>query len=153
MNAAYHQVKTDVSNSWQETAVWRSDLYLTSGILGLGVLCVLALTSLPSVGHSLNWREFTFVQSSLGYTALFLSVLHVLFFGWDFAFDRSAYQFFLPPVFLLSLVLPCCVLIGRLLLLLPCCACRLNKIRRGWESKRHRRSQITTENGQVFGDC
>ncbi|XP_055015843.1 metalloreductase STEAP3-like [Boleophthalmus pectinirostris] len=62
LNAAYRQVKAGVENSWVETQVWRSDLYLSSGILGLGVLCVLALTSLPSVGHALNWREFTFVQ-------------------------------------------------------------------------------------------
>uniref|UniRef100_A0A3B3ZNZ1 Uncharacterized protein n=1 Tax=Periophthalmus magnuspinnatus TaxID=409849 RepID=A0A3B3ZNZ1_9GOBI len=59
LNAAYQQVL----DSWVETQVWRSDLYLSSGILGLGVLCVLALTSLPSVGQALNWREFTFVQA------------------------------------------------------------------------------------------
>uniref|UniRef100_A0A3B3ZQ65 Ferric oxidoreductase domain-containing protein n=1 Tax=Periophthalmus magnuspinnatus TaxID=409849 RepID=A0A3B3ZQ65_9GOBI len=121
--------------AYQQTQVWRSDLYLSSGILGLGVLCVLALTSLPSVGQALNWREFTFVQSGLGYTSLVLSVAHVLFFGWDFAFLPRAYQYYLPPVFLLSLVLPCCVLIGRFLLLLPCCSVPLNRIRRGWESK------------------
>ncbi|KAK7889709.1 hypothetical protein WMY93_025269 [Mugilogobius chulae] len=64
LNAAYRQVKADKADSWVETQVWRSDLYLSSGILGLGVLSVLALTSLPSVGHTLNWREFTFVQSA-----------------------------------------------------------------------------------------
>lgn len=53
------QVKADVETHEQ---VWRSDLYLSSGILGLGVLALLALTSLPSVGNALNWREFTFVQ-------------------------------------------------------------------------------------------
>lgn len=152
LNAAYHQVKAGVADSWVETQVWRSDLYLSSGILGLGVLCVLALTSLPSVGHSLNWKEFTFVQSGLGYTALTLSILHVLFFGWDFAFHPSAYQFYLPPVYLLSLVLPCCVLIGRLLLFLPCFAFRLTKIRRGWESKQHRQTEGTQHNGLLFGD-
>ncbi|XP_072300379.1 metalloreductase STEAP3 [Eucyclogobius newberryi] len=151
LNAAYRQVKAGVADSWVETQVWRSDLYLSSGILGLGVLCVLALTSLPSVGHALNWREFTFVQSGLGYTALALSVAHVLFFGWDFALHPEAYQYYLPPVFLLSVALPCCVLIGRFLLFLPCCALRLNKIRRGWESERNVR-QKKRENGDEFGD-
>ncbi|KAJ0070656.1 hypothetical protein NL108_017326, partial [Boleophthalmus pectinirostris] len=152
LNAAYRQYRqAGVENSWVETQVWRSDLYLSSGILGLGVLCVLALTSLPSVGHALNWREFTFVQSGLGYTSLVLSVAHVLFFGWDFALHPWAYQYYLPPVFLLSLLLPCCVLIGRCLLLLPCCSVRLERIRRGWESERHRPKQ-TQDNGDVFGD-
>uniref|UniRef100_A0AAV2K1P6 STEAP family member 3, metalloreductase n=1 Tax=Knipowitschia caucasica TaxID=637954 RepID=A0AAV2K1P6_KNICA len=137
LNAAFRQVKQGVADSWEEAQVWRSDLYLSSGILGLGVLSVLALTSLPSVGHTLNWREFTFVQSGLGYLSLALSVAHVLFFGWDMALHSWAYPYFLPPLFLLSLVLPCCVLIGRLLLLAPCCALRLHKIRRGWESSRH----------------
>lgn len=62
LNAAYRQVQAGVADSWVEPQVWRSDLYLSSGILGLGLLSVLALTSLPSVGTTLNWREFTFVQ-------------------------------------------------------------------------------------------
>lgn len=118
--------------------MWRSDLYLSCGILGLGVLTLLAVTSLPSVGNALNWREFTFVQSGLGYAALALSVMHTLFFGWDFAFFPGAYPYYLPPVYLLALILPCTVLVGRLVLGLPCLAFRLAKIRRGWESARHR---------------
>ena len=57
-------MKTGVENSWVEQLVWRSDLYLSCGILGLGILAVLAVTSLPSVGNALNWKEFTFVQVS-----------------------------------------------------------------------------------------
>lgn len=138
LNAAYRQVRAGVENSWVEQQVWRSDLYLSCGILGLGVLSLLAVTSLPSVGNALNWREFTFVQSSLGYAALTLSVMHTLFFGWDFAFFPGAYPYYLPPVYLLALVLPCVVLVGRVLLGLPCLAFRLARIRRGWESAKHR---------------
>lgn len=60
----YSQVRAGVENSWSEQMVWRSDLYLSCGILGFGVLTLLAITSLPSVGNALNWREFTFVQVS-----------------------------------------------------------------------------------------
>uniref|UniRef100_A0A4W6CXF7 STEAP3 metalloreductase n=1 Tax=Lates calcarifer TaxID=8187 RepID=A0A4W6CXF7_LATCA len=118
-------------------SVWRSDLYLSCGILGFGVLTLLAITSLPSVGNAFNWREFTFVQSGLGYTALTLSIMHTLFFGWDFAFFPVAYPYYLPPMYLLALILPCIVLVGRLFLALPCLTLRLAKIRRGWESARH----------------
>uniref|UniRef100_A0A4W6E1A1 STEAP3 metalloreductase n=1 Tax=Lates calcarifer TaxID=8187 RepID=A0A4W6E1A1_LATCA len=137
LNAAYHQVKADVENSSVGQQVWRSDLYLSCGILGFGVLTLLAITSLPSVGNAFNWREFTFVQSGLGYTALTLSIMHTLFFGWDFAFFPVAYPYYLPPMYLLALILPCIVLVGRLFLALPCLTLRLAKIRRGWESARH----------------
>ncbi|XP_035532524.1 metalloreductase STEAP3-like [Morone saxatilis] len=142
LNAAYRQVKAGVENSWVEQQVWRSDLYLSCGILGFGVLALLAVTSLPSVGNALNWREFTFVQSGLGYAALTLSVMHTLFFGWDFAFFPFAYPYYLPPVYLLALILPCTVLVGRIFLALPCITWRLAKIRRGWESARHRPPNI-----------
>ncbi|XP_040913516.1 metalloreductase STEAP3 isoform X2 [Toxotes jaculatrix] len=138
LNAAYHQVKAGVENSWVEQQVWRSDLYLSCGILGFGVLSLLAVTSLPSVGNALSWREFTFVQSGLGYAALTLSIMHTLFFGWDFAFFPVAYPYYLPPAYLLALILPCMVLIGRMFLALPCLTLRLAKIRKGWESARHR---------------
>jgi len=63
--------------------------------------------------------------------------MHTLFFGWDFAFFLVAYPYYLPPVYLLALVLPCIVIVGRLLLALPCLNVRLAKIRRGWESAQH----------------
>uniref|UniRef100_A0A8C5I879 STEAP family member 3, metalloreductase n=1 Tax=Gouania willdenowi TaxID=441366 RepID=A0A8C5I879_GOUWI len=119
----------------EHQSVWRSDLFLTCGILGLGVLSLLAVSSLPSVGKMLSWREFTFVQSGLGFTALTLSTMHTLFFGWDLVFHPSAYPYYMPPVHMLALVLPCLVLVGRVMVALPCVSRRLTRIRRGWERK------------------
>ncbi|XP_058643076.1 metalloreductase STEAP3 isoform X2 [Onychostoma macrolepis] len=62
VNTAYRQVNAGAEELWDELGVWRSELYLSCGVLGLGVLSLLAITSLPSVGNTLNWREFTFVQ-------------------------------------------------------------------------------------------
>ncbi|XP_067299204.1 metalloreductase STEAP3 [Pseudorasbora parva] len=137
VNTAYRQVKAGIEEPWDELAVWRSELYLSCGVLGLGVLSLLAITSLPSVGNTLNWREFTCVQSGLGYIALTLSIMHTLFFGWDFAFHIEAYPFYMPPSYVLAVVLPCIVLVGRCFLLLPCISTRLTRIRRGWERKRN----------------
>ncbi|KAJ8255992.1 hypothetical protein COCON_G00198560 [Conger conger] len=152
LNAAFNQVKAGIENSWVEKEVWRMELYLSFGILAMGVLSLLAVTSLPSVGNSLNWREFSFVQSRLGYTALGLGTLHALTFGWDRAFNAGSYPFYLPPSFMLELALPCAVLLGRLGLLLPCVARRLWRIRRGWDSQaRLARFQLPGEesNGAV----
>ncbi|KAG7467523.1 hypothetical protein MATL_G00154610 [Megalops atlanticus] len=147
LNAAYKQVQDKVENSWVEEEVWRMELYLSFGILALGVMALLAITSLPSVGNALTWREFTFIQSRLGYVALTIATLHVLTFGWNRAFDRAQYALYLPPSFVLELPLPCTVLLGRLGLTLPCAARRLARIRRGWESGRHLRFQPPSEAG------
>ncbi|KAK3543561.1 hypothetical protein QTP70_023897, partial [Hemibagrus guttatus] len=136
INTAYSQVKSGVEMPWDEQGVWRTDLYLSTGVLGLGMLSLLAITSLPSVGNILTWREFSFIQSGLGYAALTLSVMHTLVIGWNFAFSSKAYAFYMPPSYMLAVTLPCVVLVCRCFLLLPCVSTRLTRIRRGWESTR-----------------
>lgn len=76
-------------------------------------------------------------QSTLGYCALAMATVHTLIFGWNRAFDPDRYHFYLPPTYALVLILPLVVLLGRLLLLLPCLSSQLRKIRRGWEKTRH----------------
>ena len=53
---------TNKSHIWNEEEVWRMEIYLSLGVLALGMLSLLAVTSLPSIANSLNWREFSFVQ-------------------------------------------------------------------------------------------
>ncbi|TMS11905.1 Metalloreductase STEAP2 [Larimichthys crocea] len=131
------QVKAGTEESWVDEEVWRMELYLSAGIMALGLLSLLAVTSLPSVANAVNWREFTFIQSTLGYSALSMATVHTLLFGWDRAFDPAQYRFHLPPTFILVLILPLAVLLGRLALFVPCVARRLKQIRRGWEKSRH----------------
>lgn len=77
-------------------------------------------------------------QSTLGYIALLIATFHALLFGWKRAFEEEAYRFYLPPSFVVALVLPVTVIVGKGMLLLPCVAWRLKKIRRGCEnSQRH----------------
>lgn len=66
-----------------------------------------------------------------------MATLHTLLFGWGRAFDPTQYRLFLPPTFMLVLVLPMAALLCRAALLLPCVARRLGLIRRGWEGGRH----------------
>ncbi|XP_037617644.1 metalloreductase STEAP3-like [Sebastes umbrosus] len=122
---------------WDNEEVWRMELYVSVGIMALGLLALLAVTSLPSVADTVNWREFSFIQSTLGYCALSMATLHTLLFGWDRAFDPARYHFYLPPTFMLVLILPLAVLLCRLALFVPCVARRLRQIRRGWEKSRH----------------
>lgn len=80
---------------------------------------------------------FFHLQSTLGYCALTMATLHTVLFGWNRAFDEAQYRFYLPPTFILVLILPVTVLLGRLALSVPCVARRLQQIRRGWEKSRH----------------
>lgn len=137
LDAAVKQVKDGLENSWVDTEVWRMELYLSVGIMALGLLSLLAVTSLPSVAGTVNWREFSFIQSTLGYCALSMATLHAVFYGWNRAFDPAQYRFHLPPTFLLVLILPLTVLLGRLALFVPCVAWQLRRIRRGWEKSKH----------------
>ena len=66
---------------------------------------------------------------------LVLSTLHTLTYGWTRAFEESRYKFYLPPTFTLTLLVPCVVILAKVLFLLPCFSRRLYKIRRGWEKE------------------
>lgn len=56
------QVHANIENSWNEEEVWRIEMYISFGIMSLGLLSLLAVTSIPSVSSALNWREFSFIQ-------------------------------------------------------------------------------------------
>ncbi|CAL8322989.1 unnamed protein product [Boreogadus saida] len=82
-------------------------------------------------------------MSTLGYIALLIATFHGLLFGWKRAFEEDAYRFYLPPNFVVALALLVCVVLGKVLLLLPCVAAKLHCIRRGGESGRAARSLWT----------
>ncbi|KAG7524772.1 hypothetical protein JOB18_016709 [Solea senegalensis] len=137
LNSAYQQVHANVENSWNEEEVWRVEMYISFGIMSLGLLSLLAITSIPSVHSQLNWREFSFIQSTLGYIALLIATLHGLLFGWKRAFEEESYRFYLPPSFVVALALPVCVILGKVVMLLPCIAQKLHRIRRGMDSRQY----------------
>lgn len=130
---AYQQVHANIENAWNEEEVWRIEMYISFGIMSLGLLSLLAVTSIPSVSNALNWREFSFIQSTLGYVALLITTFHVLIYGWKRAFAEEYYRFYTPPNFVLALVLPSIVLLGKMMLLLPCIGRKLKRIKKGWE--------------------
>lgn len=76
---------------------------------------------------------FFLLKSTLGYVALLISTFHVLIYGWKRAFEEEYYRFYTPPNFVLALVLPSIVILGKIILLLPCVSRKLRRIRRGWE--------------------
>ncbi|KAG9276497.1 STEAP family member 1B-like [Astyanax mexicanus] len=133
LNWAYQQVQQKKEDAWIEDDVWRMEIYISLGILGLGVLALLAISSLPSISDTLNWREFQFVQRTLGYTALFLCTAHALVYGWRKWVEQKQYVCYTPPSFILATFLPAMVLLMKTVLAMPCLNRRLDHIRHGWE--------------------
>lgn len=80
-------------------------------------------------------------QSKLGYLALFFCTLHTYLYGSKRFLEVSTYKWFTPPGYMLSLVLPTVVMMLRLLILLPCVARRVARIRRGWERNGQREEE------------
>ncbi|KAM8967142.1 STEAP1 protein [Pelodytes ibericus] len=134
LNWAYQQVKEQKESAWIEHDVWRMEIYVCLGILALAILSVLAVASIPSVGSSLSWREFQFIQSKMGYVALLLCTAHTFVFAWDKWVDVNQFLWYTPPTFMVVVILPFIVLLCKAVLLLPCLDKRIQKIRCGWES-------------------
>ncbi|XP_066484611.1 metalloreductase STEAP4 [Tiliqua scincoides] len=114
---------------------WIHDSYLSCGILGFFFFLLLGITSLPSVSNNVNWREFRFVQSYLGYLTLVLCTAHTLLYGSRRFLNAGTYPWFLPAVYILSLIIPCIVLVMKFVLVFPCLDRPLTAIRQGWERK------------------
>ncbi|XP_039350250.1 metalloreductase STEAP3 isoform X2 [Mauremys reevesii] len=148
INAAVKQVMEKKTDAWIEEEVWRMEIYVSFGIMALGLLSLLAITSLPSIANSLNWREFSFIQSTLGFIALVVSTLHTLTFGWTKAFDENQYKFYLPPSYTLTLLVPCTVILAKIFFHLPCIHQRLRRIRNGWEKGRYVKFTLPSATGE-----
>ncbi|CAH1268006.1 STEAP3 [Branchiostoma lanceolatum] len=114
---------------------WRGELLIFTGGLALALMSVLGVTSTPSVQNAMNWREFVFVQSKLGFACLFVGTAHCIVYGSTGFNKMYLYVWYTPPPALLVMLLPCLLILLKLFLLSPCLNSRLMQIRRGWESK------------------
>ncbi|XP_012671812.2 metalloreductase STEAP4 isoform X2 [Clupea harengus] len=127
------QIKENTTKPFDNTMAWRTDSYYALGMLGFGLYVLLGITSLPSVSNVLNWREFRFIQSKLGHVTLLFCTAHTFLYGWNKFLRASSYKWWTPPGYMLSLVVPCVVLVSRLILIVPCVDNTVTRIRQGWE--------------------
>ena len=103
---------------------------------------MVAVTSIPSVGESLNWSEWRCVHSTLSYVMLFIALLHVTIMGapgWAKAGPLKIWK----SITFLSFLLPATVLLLKILFSLPPLSGYLRKIRRGWERSESERQSAS----------
>ncbi|XP_068180221.1 metalloreductase STEAP4-like [Antennarius striatus] len=130
---------------FDKTEAWATDSFYVLGILGFFLYVLLGLTSLPSVGGSLSWREFSFIQSKLGHLTLLICTAHGYIYGWNKFLRPSTYKWYTPPGYMLCLIVPSVVLVLKVLLLLPCVDRTLIRIRQGWERTQPREEMDITK--------
>ncbi|KAA0192695.1 hypothetical protein HAZT_HAZT002493 [Hyalella azteca] len=113
----------------------------SSGALAMCLTVVLGITSLPSVTATMSWREFTFIQSKLGWVCLIFASFHDIFLAWNYMFLYFGCFNTLPigPQYALYPSALCVLL--KLPLLLPCVDNHLQKIRRGYERQSVRKQK------------
>lgn len=145
-NATITQALTNKDSPFSSSTAWLSDSYLALGILGFFLFLLLGITSLPSVSNMVNWREFRFVQSKLGYLTLVLCTAHTLVYGGKRFLSPSILRWSLPSAYILALIIPCTVLVMKFILIMPCIDKTLTRIRQGWE--RNSKYAQSTLNGK-----
>lgn len=131
---------TGMAGEDKTTMTWAGELCMLLGVLSFSLFGVTMVSSLPSVSAGLSWREWQFVQSTLGFLGLLLGFLHVFFYGAAFHLaglsqDWVGWQYFpsnhIPPPHWTSLGVPGVVLVLRLALGCPGISHRLHRIRKG----------------------
>ena len=66
------------------------------GVFGTLLALLLGVASLPGVSGAMTWREFSFVQSRVGWFLLLLGTAHVLLIGWTSLWQPSFRCYVVP---------------------------------------------------------
>ncbi|KAG8504289.1 Metalloreductase STEAP4 [Galemys pyrenaicus] len=132
-NLTITQATLKKEDPFNTSSAWLSDSYVALGILGFFLFVLLGITSLPSVSNMVNWREFRFVQSKLGYLTLVVCTAHTLVYGGKRFLSPKILRWCLPSAYVLALIIPCALLVIKFILILPCIDKTLTRIRQGWE--------------------
>ncbi|XP_074122708.1 metalloreductase STEAP4 [Sminthopsis crassicaudata] len=146
------QVKSNKTDPFSKSDNWYTDSFITLGILGFFLFILLGITSLPSVSNMVNWREFRFVQSKLGYLTLTLCTAHVFVVSGNKFVKPPPLIWHLPPLNVISLIIPFVVLILKLILVMPVFDRPLTRIRQGWERNSVSKKEIQLETGNTRCD-
>lgn len=112
---------------------WNAELSLLFATLSTTLMAILGLTSLPTVNQSMSWREWNFIQSTLGYLCMFFGFLHIFFYVFKGYKDPYAIIIkHLPHHTFLMMLLPFIVMLLKAILIMPGVRGQLQKIRSGW---------------------
>lgn len=144
-------ITTDLHFPLRTWMTWKGEAACLTGIIAFLGLCILAVTSIKSVGDQLNWREWRCIQSKLGHVVLLLSLCHVIVMGSPYWIKAGPLKTVRSITFLSS-VLPIITLFLKLCFSLPVLSGYVKRIRHGWERKSKRcKAKCSGFEGTVLG--
>ena len=125
---------TVVINTAASRMNWSGETATVLGFFAIATMTLLGLASLPSVGASLNWREWRFIQSYMGWLTLALALSHLLVQGLAHSWVGGApFTKVVQKLSFLSMLLPSFVILLKLILCIPCVDYCLTRIRHGYD--------------------
>ncbi|XP_078678915.1 metalloreductase STEAP2-like [Branchiostoma floridae x Branchiostoma belcheri] len=127
---------------------WSGETFLLFGTLSLFLMTVLGVSSIPSITNAMNWREFNFVQSKLGWLVLLFAIVHNAVYGAEVFTLPALFSSYTIALFQLTLILPAILILMKVVILLPCVSSRVDRIRRGWEREKPANRVVPPEEPQ-----
>ena len=158
---------TVVINTAASRMNWSGETATVLGFFAIATMTLMGLASLPSVGASLNWREWRFIQSYIGWLTLALALSHLLVQGLAHSWVGGApFTKVVQKLSFLSMLLPSFVILLKLILCIPCVDYCLTRIRHGYdrdadcntytvdlerENENHNKTEVILCNGKSDG--
>ena len=113
---------------------WIGETCVLLGVLTIASMGLIGVTSIPSIGRAMNWREWRCIQSYVGFACLLLAVSHVTMKGASYWWQSDPTKYMATVTFW-SLPIPWFALFMRIIIFLPCCHYKLKQIRSGQVDK------------------
>merc|ERR1711962_983865 len=105
--------------------------------VAMTLLCVVGVTSLPSVAANMSWKEWDFIQRGVGFGSLIFAFLHCAVYVHKLYDPNGKYnwapywKYNIPPAAFVMPMLPALVILLKIGLLLPGVVCYFDRIRAG----------------------
>lgn len=107
----------DWYHSINETMTLNGEINLITGLVSFFLMLLVALSSINSVGNSLNWSEWRFVQTDLGIACLAMGTLHAIFMYLRIYLEKDKFNYsviyLVTRVKLIAIYFPFIVLVLR----------------------------------------
>lgn len=131
---------TDVTISSRMT--WLGETATLLGLLATFGMAIMGIVSLPSVAALLNWVEWRFFQSYLGWLTLLLATSHTTLLGAAGSWKGEAFVDVIQKMTFVGSLTAWLTLLLKIILMMPGISCYLTNIRKGYE--RGQSSEDTT---------
>jgi predicted dinucleotide-binding enzyme/DMSO/TMAO reductase YedYZ heme-binding membrane subunit len=100
VNSSNGSIDAAIKDAFIQTRfTFHAELNIFTGIIAYSIMVILAICSINSIASSLNWSEWTFVQSKCGIMCLFFSLVHDLIMFLRFIIEKDIHKYSYKHIF------------------------------------------------------